>query len=166
MNYKQAFHTLILPIKKHKKIKIMSNETKQKLTYPRFNWAININGTKENGIIDLETMTIMCLCTKEKADYILDRLNAMEGIEDPEGFVLLAKIMAEFTEMFKTKEDVIKLLKYKTACESINKDNPMVVAENLWNAVEYLKVMAYGTIDDIRKYREEAHKTLTKIQSK
>lgn len=137
----------------------MSNETKQEHT-ERELWKVVLtpNGYSVFNSIGKE---IASQVSKVEAERIVACVNAMKGIEDPEDWVDAQKQINRWNH-----EKIEELQKYKTACESINPDNPIAVAENIWNAVECVKVMAEGTIDEIRKYREQAHKTLTKIQSK
>lgn len=58
------------------------------------------------------------------AKRIISCVNALEGIEDPEGWIRDIKKIYEDT------------LQFKEACESINPDNPMAVAENLKNLIK------------------------------
>lgn len=86
-----------------------------------------VNSTQDEAICDVYKSE------KNNADRIVACVNAMEGIEDPEHWVKLAK---EKLASAKTAIDLQQVLlkdynPYKTACESINPDNPMAVAESL-----------------------------------
>jgi hypothetical protein len=41
----------------------------------KYAYAININGTDQTGIINLETQTVVCFCTEENSKVLLKSLN-------------------------------------------------------------------------------------------
>lgn len=42
-------------------------------------FAENINGTDEAGIVNVKTMELICLCTKEKSEFILEAFKVKES---------------------------------------------------------------------------------------
>lgn len=129
----------------------MSNETKQKHT-PGEWYAVDYAGfmnlqTKPDyvgagNLFDAEAYDNY----KENAERGVVCVNAMEGIEDPEEFMSTVKeafkeeklsgaeVLNQFQNHFRYMD------KFKTACESINPDNPMVVAEHIETLVDYVNL--------------------------
>lgn len=60
-------------------------------------------------------------------------VTAMEGIEDPEFYIAEQKKALKASLKLNSE-----LLQYKTACEAINKENPMAVAENISEIFEFI----------------------------
>lgn len=121
----------------------------------------------------------------EKTTYLLSKLdfleackcvNAMEGIEDPEEWVLVSKAIRKTMELNALQTDNTN--PYKTACEGINPDNPMAVAEKLAEIFNLIKkkaqIISYELSGEpseenascAKVLADEIEELLTKLQSK
>lgn len=149
----------------------MSNETKQHTPTP---WFQSHREGKDGGhrteIYDTTGETVATLTwyampknkdgvigtyREANAKRIITCVNALEGIEDPEFYIKNAE---------KLMRIAVECVPYKTACESINKDNPMAVAENLARIYELLKYLSITPLP--KTISESINELLTKIQSK
>lgn len=149
----------------------MSNETKQEHTAEPWHFE---KDNFSNFIMDSELNIICQLFNKYETDFpnfkpnakrIVACVNALEGIKDPEAFV------KDAINSFKEPAIELELLKYKTACEAINPDNPMAVAENLEDLFVVAKrLMGYLKYTNLLPESEVEYNdlktVLTKIQSK
>lgn len=76
-----------------------------------------------------------------------------------EGLLVMKNFISEL------RANISELEKYKTACESINKDNPMVVCEHIETLVDYVNLCLKSPhLHEIDKML--GRELLNKIQSK
>jgi hypothetical protein len=58
----------------------------------RYVFANKLNGTEETGIVDLETMKVICLCPEEQGTWLRNTLNKYRELEQENENLILEKI--------------------------------------------------------------------------
>lgn len=158
-----------------KLLETITMETNKEQQHTAEPWSLN---THQSEILD-DNAEVVYLNIKD-FKRACECVNPFKAIKDPEHYLRqlksdekdLIKRINEINKLdaqiSKLKLNVEELEKYRSACEGINPDNPMAVAQNLkkfYKAVDDL-INSGHTKETYEESWEEVSELLTKLQSK